>query len=231
MLCRTSLVCNNDWEKPTANDWILKVTECSRRDNKHNEKMSRRVHPNVHFSILLLWQKYFRASSSTYVGTRCKNKPSTHNFAWFFSNPLLLCTSKKREHFGVSSYSHSLPKINEFLTIARILFMFVFKQVRIAMLLALMFRFFPGFPLLCSYFQALCTLRACQGRSKRFAIIATDNIHFAFPSLQKHRGAKRDNGKTSNLSGWRLETCLGSELALQKVRESSPSSCSPGEHL
>lgn len=72
--------------------------------------MSRRVHPNVHFSIFLLWQKYFRASSSTYVGMRCKNKPSTHNFPWFFSNSLLLYTLKKRERFGVSSYSHSLPK-------------------------------------------------------------------------------------------------------------------------
>lgn len=187
--------------------------------------MSRRMYPNVHFSVLLLWRKYFRASSSIYVGMRCKNKPRTHNFAWFCSNPLLLCASKKREHFGVSRYSHSLPKINEFFMIARILFMVIFKQVRIAILVALMsffFFFLTGFPLLCSYFQALCTLRACQGRSKRFAIIATGNINFAFPSLQKHRGAKRDNRKASNLSGWRLETCLGSVQALQKVRESSP---------
>lgn len=153
MLCRTSLVCNNDWEKPTANDWILKVTECSRRDNKHNEKMSRRMHPSVHFSVPLLWQKYFRASSSTYVGMRCKNKPSTHNFPCFFSNPLLLCTSKKRECFGVSSYSHSLPKINEFFTIARILFMVIFKKVRIAILLALMSFFFLVFPYSAAIFK------------------------------------------------------------------------------
>lgn len=181
------------------------------------------MYPSVHFSVLLPWQKYFRASSSTYVGMRCKNKPRTHNFMWFCSTSLLLCASKKRELFGVSSYSPSLPKINEFFTIARILFTVLFKQLRIVILLALT----SSFPLLCSYFQALCSLRACQGRSKQFAIIATSNINFAFPSLQKHRGAKRDNGRTSNLSGWRLETCLGSVQALQKVRESSPSSCSP----
>lgn len=110
------------------------------------KKMSRRMYPNAHFSVLVLWQKYFIASSSTDVGMRCKNKPRTHNFLWFCSSPLLLCASKKREHFGVNSYSHSLPKINEFFTIPRVLFMVIFKQVRTAILLALMSFFLLFFP-------------------------------------------------------------------------------------
>lgn len=63
--------------------------------------------------------------------------------------------------------------------------------------------------------------------ANQFAIIATGNVNFAFPSLQKHRGAKKDNGKMSNLSRRRFETCLGSEQALQQVSRSRPGSRSP----
>lgn len=85
------------------------------------------------------------------------------------------------------------------------------------------FFFFSGFLLLCSYCQALCTPRAAKVEANEFAIIATGNINFALSSIQKRRGAKRDNGKTSNLPGQRSATCWGSAQA----SGTSPGSCSP----
>lgn len=46
--------------------------------------------------------------------------------------------SKKRERFGVSSYSHSLPKRMSSSRLQKIVFKVVFEQVRTAVLLALM---------------------------------------------------------------------------------------------
>ena len=190
------------------------------------------MHTNVHFSVpSQYWQQYFRAYSSTYVGMWYKNKPSTHIFLWFSPSPLLLYASKRKEWFGTSSYSHSLPKINEFFPVARILFTIIYEQDNAAILLALMSFFQMDFPYSAVISKPCVLWGHAKVEANTLAIIATGNINFAFPSFQKHRGAKRDNGKMSNLSRRRYETCPGTEQARQQVNGSSLDFHSPRDCL